>query len=79
MGRQGSKSHPMPWTLRCGQKGQRGHLLLAAVDLPFLLRGQCKHSLPVFVSEIQFILQRQEKICLTLGMVKIRIVSPAGN
>lgn len=47
-------------TLRGSGRRQRGYLLLAAVDLPFLLRGQCKYSLPVFVSEIQFILQRHK-------------------
>ena len=51
---------PVLWTLRGSGRGQRGYLLLAAVDLPFLLRGQCKYSLPVFVGEIQFILQRHE-------------------
>ena len=48
----------------CGPRGAvggvRGYLLLAAVDLPFLLRGQRKYSLPVFVGEIQLILQRHK-------------------
>lgn len=50
-----------PW--RSSGRGQTWHLLLAAVDLPFLLWRKCKHSFPVFVCEIQFILQRQER-CL---------------
>lgn len=41
--------------------GERWYLLLAAIDLPFFLRGQCKHSLPVFVGEIQLILQREQE------------------
>lgn len=57
----------------CGAvEGVRGYLLLAAVDLPFLLRGQCKYNLPVFVGEIQLILQRHKNTSetqrwLTLG------------
>lgn len=51
---------PVLWNLRGSGRGQRRYLLLAAVDLPFLLRGQCKYSLPVFVGEIQFILQRHK-------------------
>lgn len=36
------------------------HLLLAAVDLPFLLIGQSEHGLPVFICQVQFILQQEE-------------------
>lgn len=35
------------------------HLLLAAVDLPFLFIGQREHGLPVLVRQVQFILQQQ--------------------
>lgn len=35
------------------------HLLLAAIDLPFLLVWQSKHGLPVLIRKVQFILQRQ--------------------
>lgn len=56
-------------------RGRGRHLLFAAVDLPFLLGGQREHSLPVFVGEIQFILQRQQtNVC-----IRRRIYSASGK
>lgn len=43
------------------QSGQPQYLLFAAVNLPFLLWRECKHSLSVLVCEIQFILEIVKK------------------
>lgn len=38
------------------------HLLLAAVDLPFLLIRQSEHGLPVLIRQVQFILQQEQRL-----------------
>lgn len=64
--------------LRGSGRGQRGYLLLAAVDLPFLLRGAVQIQPPGFCHEIQFILQRHKNTSETQRWL-ILDIQPIGN
>lgn len=67
--------HLLP-TLHGGGKGlsprphrrRVSYFLLAAVDLPLLLRRQRKHGLSVLVREVKFILERGKKTHKTCNM-----------
>lgn len=62
-GQQLNREPARDWS-RCMIKVQQRptHLLLAAVDLPFLLIGQSEHGLPVLIGQVQLILQQQATV-----------------